>query len=590
MSPQQVDETWIALRKQYGTHSTDCYLQTIGDNRWSSKGELIEWKVEHLNSESKKLNLISLQNQLDNNKENYIALRDEMILSNDNMLKQLDSSKTELKNIQKELDEIRSSNKNLTKALKNKDIASRWASLNKRKSEIGDEIAKLAIRTTSFDNEMKVLDNRFQNNAISLENAIAREKVSAVVIYDRLNSMKTRKKQIVDTITELTKSDDKSVIALVDCQLNKFIEIDGLKTGEEIHSGAQKFLSNKPNIQAKQTKQYYLKRLNLELMTVNRSIAVLERGVNSLGTVREKSYVTRQMKNDGSLGGLIVFSRRFNGEMGNIESELSNTHRIDVDYKESTKIITWLMYLLMLSNVVLLLAIFLGLILDIINVHTFYVTAILVLMFSYSFKVQNFDKIFQGMYHYVSTSIVEVPYTDIEGNYRTFNALCFHLELFYSDKLDPVEFFNTTEADLINQQDERLINQNNRLRTSLAQANVTIHALRTEKAELTAQNQGLVSKFKLAKANARAEIKRETIIDEPVSDSFFDKAGVVKLIQFIGSAMIIVMVGRAIQDIVPNAVIFEGNSSTDYNIIAILIAFAVGYFTCILTFRFSRTS
>ena len=70
---------------------------------------------------------------------------------------------------------------------------------------------------------MKVLDNRFQNNVISLENAIAREKVSAVVVYDRLNSMKTRKKQIVTTITKLTNSNDQDVIALVDKQLKKFI-------------------------------------------------------------------------------------------------------------------------------------------------------------------------------------------------------------------------------------------------------------------------------------------------------------------------------------------------------------------------------
>jgi len=602
LEPKKTDEVWDSLTEQYHTHETDVYMTAIGQNRtYNTKGEVIEFQVLDLGHESRYNRLEKFKEHLEEMNRDYKDQVTEYQNTYDEDTQDLKSVTSDLKAVNDKIRKIEDQKGFKRKITENKLLQSEYEGLIAEKENLEKELTELTHRVKNFDSFMSDLKEEYETRVQIMEGIISRDEVYNTLNAEELKYLRMRKEQITSNLETARATHKQNIKGNGNGKTKSQPQLVAVNTtGEEVqHPESFKEIQEEAGKLVKQfdvnrVNELRIRALELSLKRVQSQIKAIEQKMSSIGTVKERYYVTREFKQDGKLGDLVVFSRRLQSQKGNIESEMTHSPRFRVDPREANKTLNYLIFLLMLGNMFFTGSIFAGVVPNLLTWHTFYLLIITGMIFYNNIRNQTIDKIFEAFYYYFDATEMDIPYRDKDGVERTFKAKCYHLELFYSDKLNVTEFFRTTEADIIEAQDERLINMVNRFQILLSQASMDINNYREQTQVLTQKNQDIVGSYKELEVNVKSAVKREYDYKKEEKESAL-KTTLPDIVKYAGYTVLLYMFLTMFGEIFPTTVNVtnagEGGSGglTSSFTFGLIIGFFLGAIAIVSIMRMSRT-
>lgn len=572
-------EIWEDLKKQYPVHPTDVYATCISDGgKFNTKGELVEYQNIDLGHESKFNRLEKIRHTIHDENKDFDDYIESLNREHEEDTKLKAKLILETQSIDKKLKEMQKQKNFKKNIVTDKSLQIKYNSLSTDLDDRQKKLETLSIKLANFQSKITKIREEHETRINVLENILARDEVSGALLAERLQKLKNWRDELKTRLADARANAKNQMIVVSDAELSDF---------EKIQNDSRELIKN---FDERKVNTLRIRSLEIEIRRIDSDIKKIEAEISSVGNIKERYYVTREFTQDGKMGDLVVFSRRLKAEHGNIESEMTNSNRFVVDVKEATKTMNRLIYLLMIGNAFFTASIFAGVIPNLLTWHSFYIFIIIAMMLWNSIKEQRIDRIFEAFYYFFDTSYVDVPYVDSTGTERTFRAKCYHLELFYSDKTNISGIFKTTEADIIEASEDRLISMVSRYQTLLTSANIEATNYREQVQLLTSKNQDLVGSYKEIEVNIKAAIKREYDYKRENKPGFLQSQGG-EIVKYFGWSVIIYMILSMLSEIMPDFVrVGSGTGSpTSSFTLGLFVGVFLGALSILALLRFSRS-
>ena len=578
-SVEEREKVFEQISKSYPNSRTDYYVTAIGnDQYWESSGTAIKFRSIDHGDISHKKKIDRLHSELEDDTVKITQVVSEIEASLARAREQVPILEEELSRLQKERTEFMGVSNFLKRISRNPKLQADFKHLKERMNSCQE---KLLHYKSILDDEAKRLELEMEGYASRkelIEQSLIRSETLYSVELERIQILYKQKKKLESEYKQLTNdlnSEDSESLWVAPSGSESKFSIVRNKIRDEIakNERVKLFMEQREIVHNQDIRKIKMRALKLEIRQLSEQISKLEDEHSRSGRIKQVYYLQKGFGKDDDL---VCFSRVFRGDKVDIESEMSHNPRITVDQSETLKPLYTVTVLLTLLVLVLIVTDLIGIDFDIINYHTFYLLAIVLMNFRNLDKIQNKDHIFDGLYYFTDTSEIVIQYYDEKNELTSIPVVCYHLHLLYSRKQNIWGFIQSTEADIIAQVDLKSLNMNVSLQKEISRLNMEIVALKSEVTETTKMNQDLVNRSEGIKENAKADLLRSQNYKAEVKPTFWESTGA-DIVKYAGSGAIIYMILSTMQQIMPDSItINETATSTGGFGFPFLIGFILG--------------